>query len=272
MGRRRVILWVVGLLLSSSVAVLAPAARAREVVTARGAILIDNQTGEILWAHHPDRRLPPASTTKVATAIVALESGRLNDSLRVTRNAAKAPPSKIHLRPGWRLRLRDLVYAMLLSSANDASVVIAEGLDGSVRKFVARMNTQVRQLGATNTHFVNPHGLPAINHYSTARDLAKIFGHALQNRLFRKIVGTKTATISPTAGSSRRIALRNHNRLLGRYHIRVVGKTGWTRAAKRCFVGAATEDGRELIVAVLGSRDLWGDLKRLLDFGFRGTG
>ena len=218
----------------------------------------------------PDLPLPPASTTKIVTALLALKSGRLDGSLSVTPEAAQAPPSKISLRPGWKMRVRDLTYAVLLNSANDASVVIAQGLAGSVPGFAERMNAEARQLGARNTHFVNPNGLPAANHYSTARDLATIFGHAIENPLFSAVVHTKTASVWPSEGSARRIALRNHNRLLGNYRIEVVGKTGWTIAAKKCFVGAARADGREMTFAVLGSRDLWGDLKRLLEFGFGG--
>jgi len=241
------------------------------LITAKSAILIDNQTGEILWQRNPDWPLPPASTTKIVTAMLALQSGRLDESLSVTPEAAQAPPSKISLRPGWRMRLRDLVYALLLNSANDASVVIAEGLSGSVRSFAERMNAQARAMGATNSHFVNPNGLPAADHYSTARDLATMFGQAMRNPLFASIVNTKTITVWPTWGSKRQISLHTHNRLLGNYRIHVVGKTGWTIAAKKCFVGAATADGRELVVAVLGSRDLWGDLKRLIEFGFNGS-
>lgn len=253
-------------------AVPASAARSHHgpPVTAKSAILIDNQTGQVLWSRNPDLPLPNASTTKIVTAMLALQSGRLDDSFSVTSAAAQAPPSKISLRPGWKVRLRDLVYAVLLNSANDASVVIAEGLSGSVRNFADRMNAEARALGATNTHFVNPNGLPAADHYSTARDLATMFAHAMENPLFETIVSTKTAAISPIEGSFRRIALHNHNRLLGNYRIQVVGKTGWTIAAKKCFVGAANANGRELGVAVLGSRDLWGDLKRLLEFGFDG--
>jgi D-alanyl-D-alanine carboxypeptidase (penicillin-binding protein 5/6) len=257
-----------GFLVAAFFATAAYAIRPHSAVTARAAILIDNHTGEVLWQHNQDLQLPPASTTKIVTAMVALQSGRLDDSLMVSGQAAAAPPSKVGLRSGWRMRLRDLVYALLLNSANDAAVVIAEGLSGSVPVFAERMNAQARLLGATHTHFVNPNGLPAENHYSTARDLATMFAHALQNPVFETIVSTKTASVWPAAGSTRRIALRNHNRLLGNYRIQVIGKTGWTRAAKKCFVGAARADGREIGVAVLGSTDVWGDLKRLLEYAF----
>ncbi len=261
-----------GFLVSVIFTTSAYAVRLHTAVTARAAILIDNQTGEVLWQHNQDLRLPPASTTKIVTAMVALQSGRLDDSLTVSRQAAAAPPSKVGLRPGWRMRLRDLLYALLLNSANDAAVVIGEGLSGSVPEFAERMNAEARLLGATNTHFVNPNGLPAENHYTTARDLATMFAHALQNPVFETIVSTKTTSVHPAAGSTRRIALHNHNRLLGNYRIQVIGKTGWTRAAKKCFVGAARADGREIGVAVLGSTDVWGDLKRLLDYGFGANG
>ena len=255
-------------LITVILATSAQAIRTHTAVTARAAILIDNQTGAILWQHNQDLPLPPASTTKIVTAMVALQNGRLADSLVVSPQAAAAPPSKAGLRPGWRMRLRDLVYALLLNSANDAAVVIAEGLSGSVPEFAERMNAEARLLGATNTHFVNPNGLPAANHYTTARDLATMFAHALRNPEFETIVSTKTTSVWPAAGSTRRINLRNHNRLLGNYRIQVVGKTGWTRAAKKCFVGAGRADGREIGVAVLGSTDVWGDLKRLLEYGF----
>jgi D-alanyl-D-alanine carboxypeptidase (penicillin-binding protein 5/6) len=269
---RRVVFWCALLWMAGGATVAhARGARGQRFVTAKAAILVDNQTGTVLWQRNPDLPLPPASTTKIVTALLALQSGRLDDTLGVTPEAAQAPPSKISLRPGWRMRLRDLVYALLLNSANDAAVVIAEGLSGNVHDFAERMNAHARALGATNSHFVNPNGLPAANHYSTVRDLATMFSRGMQNPLFERIVSTKTVTISPAAGSLRRIVLRNHNRLLGNYRIQVVGKTGWTIAARKCFVGAAMADGRELVVAVLGSRDLWGDLKRLIEYGFRGT-
>lgn len=243
----------------------------RSGITARAAILVDNQTGEVLWERNADTALPPASTTKVLTAMVALRSGRLEDSFLVSGEAAKEPPSKIHLREGWRLRLLDLIYAILLNSANDASVVIAEGIAGSVPAFAELMNAQAQRLGATNSNFVNPNGLPAADHYSTARDLATLFSVAARDPVFDRIVSTQAIPIIPTEGAVRAINLRTHNRLLNAgLPYEVVGKTGWTIAAKRCFVGAARIDGRELIVAVLGARDLWGDVRKLIEFGFDG--
>ena len=252
---------------------LAPAAGASrsKLVTARAGILVDRNTGEILWQNNPDVPLPPASTTKVVTAALALQSGELERSFAVSRKAAAEPPSNIRLRAGWSLDLDDLVYAILLNSANDASVVIAEGLSGSVPAFAARMNVHAYTLGARNSHFVNPNGLPAGGHVSTVRDLATIFDHALDLPGFRDVLETTAKTIRTTDQGRRSIALRTKNRLLTNYRYRVVGKTGWTRAAKKCFVGAATHGNREVIVAILGSDDLWGDLRRLVEFGFEGV-
>jgi len=246
-------------------------AQSRSSITARAAILVDNQTGEVLWERNADTPLPPASTTKVLTAMVALRSGRLDDSFLVSPGAAKEPPSKIHLRSGWRVRLLDLIYAIMLNSANDASVVIAEGIAGSVPAFARLMNTQAHRLGAVNSNFVNPNGLPAADHHSTARDLATLFSVAVRDPVFDRIVSTESIPIIPTEGAVRAINLRTHNRLLrSDFPYEVVGKTGWTIAAKRCFVGAARFEGREVIVAVLGARDLWGDVRKLIEFGFEG--
>lgn len=253
-----------GVCLSLSEPASVSAAPPANGIAARSAIVMDAESGAVLWSHNPDEPLPPASTTKVITALLALQSGRLAESFIVSSNAAQAPASKIGLKPGMRMQLLDLVYAILLNSANDASIVIAEGLAGSVPAFARQMNGLATRLGARNTHFVNPNGLPAEGHHSTARDLATIFRHAVRHPLFLEIVSTRSAQIRPTSAGARPIALRNHNRLLGEYPIEVVGKTGYTRAAKRCFVGAARWNDRLVTFAVLGSTDLWGDIKKLV--------
>lgn len=241
---------------------------AEPVVRARAAVVMDAATGELIYAKLPDQRLPPASTTKVMTAVLALESGRLDESTTVSQFAAAVQPSKLHLRAGDRARLRDLMYAVLLKSANDASVTVAEALGGSVRGFASRMNRRAAQVGARNTHFLNPNGLPARGHYSTARDLALIFRHALEVPHFRQMAATREARVTAWRRSRRRTFLvRNTNRLLTSYRMQVIGKTGYTREAKRCFVGAAGPEGREVIIALLGSTDVWGDARHLLDFG-----
>ncbi len=231
------------------------------------------ETGTVLFQRKADLSLPPASTTKVVTALVALEHKQLHDHLPVSPGAADVTALKLGLRPGQTMSVQDLLYSALLYSANDASVVLAEGVGESVEGFAQMMTDKARQLGAENSNFKNPHGLTQRGHYATARDLAVIFKHAMKNQEFRNIVQTKRKKVGLfAAGDMKRLKtlpLRNKNRLLWNYEGAIGGKTGYTRAAKRCFVGAATRDGKTLIVSVLGSRNLWRDTKRLLQYGFR---
>jgi len=166
-----------------------------------------------------------------------------------------------------------LLYGIMLASANDAAVVLAEGIAGSVERFGELMTKKAHDLGATNSHFTNPHGLTATDHYSTAKDLAILFRYAMKNETFREIVQTKFSSVTSTAVVRkkvvpRRISVRNHNRLLWNYDGAIGGKTGYTHAALKCFVGAVQRNGTTLIVAILGARDQWGDTKRLLEYGF----
>ena len=235
---------------------------------------MDAATGKILYQKEADLRLPPASTTKVATALVALESGKsLSQTLTVSKEATRVPASKLYLRPGQAITVEELLYGIMLASANDASVVLAEGIGGSVERFSELMTKKAHQIGATNTNFSNPHGLTAPDHYSTARDLAIIFRYAMKNASFREIVQTKFSSVSATTMVKkkmvpRRISVRNHNRLLWGYDGALGGKTGYTNAAQKCFVGAVQRNGATLIIAILGARDQWGDTKRLLEYGF----
>ena len=235
---------------------------------------MDAVTGKILYQKEADLRLPPASTTKVATAILTLESGRnLSLSLKVSKEATRVPASKLNLRPGQSVTIEELLYGIMLASANDASVVLAEGIGGSVERFAESMTRKAHQIGATNTHFTNPHGLTAPDHYSTAKDLALLFRYAMKNAVFREIVQTKFSSVMSTAMVRkklvpRRVSVRNHNRLLWGYDGALGGKTGYTLPAQKCFVGAVKRNGATLVVAILGARDLWGDTKQLLEYGF----
>jgi D-alanyl-D-alanine carboxypeptidase (penicillin-binding protein 5/6) len=244
------------------------ASAADPYVTARAAIIVDAGSGEVLWERNADVALPPASTTKVLTAILALESKRLDDWVTVSPEAAATAPSKIGLRSGDRMALGDLLYAVLLNSANDASTVVAEGLAGSETEFAIHMNARARAIGARNSHFVNPHGLTAEGHVSTARDLATIFRYGLQLSQFREILETPRIKVPVKSRRISTVSLHSHNRLLTGYEHRVIGKTGYTRPAGRCFVGSASEAGREVIIALLGSTDLWGDARRLFGNAF----
>ena len=237
-------------------------------LTARAAIIVDATSGEVIWDRNGSEPLPPASTTKIMTAILAIESGRLDETVRVSEHAAETAPSKINLKPGQRLRVRSLLYALLLNSANDAADVIAEGLAGSEGDFADLMNAKARQIGATTAHFVNPHGLTAPGHRASARDLALIFRYGLRLPTFREVLGTRSTEVAVEAPSVHWISLHSHNRLLTGYTYPVIGKTGYTRPARRCFVGAASQDDRELIIAILGATDLWGDARRLFGYGF----
>ncbi|MBI1994615.1 MAG: D-alanyl-D-alanine carboxypeptidase, partial [Deltaproteobacteria bacterium] len=219
-----------------------------ESLTARSAFLLDLTTGQVLYQREPDLPLPPASTTKIVTAIVALESNRRGkDLLSVTKTATRVPSSKLYLRPGQTMSVEDLLYGLLLSSANDASLVLAEGIAGSVERFAEMMTDKAREIGAANSHFTNPHGLTAPEHYSTARDMALLFNYAMKNPTFREIVQTKTSSVSSiSAGKVRKvrhIQVRNHNRLLWSFEGAIGGKTGYTHAAQKCFVGAVSRNG-----------------------------
>src|SRR4030095_5228354 len=245
-----------------------------EDLTARAAVLMDAATGKILYQKEPDLRLPPASTTKVITAILTLESGRsFQETLPVSKEATRVPASKLYLRPGQSLSIQELLYGIMLASANDASMVLAEGIAGSVERCAELMTKKAHDIGATNSNFTNPHGLTAADHYSSAKDLAIIFRYAMKNATFREIVQTKFSSVSTTAlvrkkVVPRRISVRNHNRLLWNFDGALGGKTGYTHAAQKCFVGAVQRNGTTLIVAILGARDQWGDTKRLLEYGF----
>ena len=259
------------------IAILGPSAWAfspNEDLTAHAAVLMDAATGKIIYQKEPDLRLPPASTTKIVTAILTLESGRnLHESLTVSKEATRVPATKLYLRPGQSVTIEELLYGLMLASANDAGMVLAEGIGGSVERFAELMTKKAHQIGATNSHFTNPHGLTAPDHYSTARDLAILFRYAMKNPTFREIVQTKFSSVNTTAVVRkkvvpRRISVRNHNRLLWNFDGALGGKTGYTHAAQKCFVGAVQRNGTTLIVAILGARDQWGDTKRLLEYGF----
>lgn len=245
-----------------------------EDLTARAAVLMDAATGKLLYQKNAGLRLPPASTTKVVTAILALESGRsLKQTLVVSREATRVPASKLYLRPGQSVSIEELLYGIMLASANDASMVLAQGIAGSVERFTELMTQKAHQIGATNSNFTNPHGLTAPDHYSTAKDLAVLFRYAMKNPTFRDIVHTKFSSVKTTTVVRkklvpRRISVRNHNRLLWNFDGALGGKTGYTHAAQKCFVGSVQRNGATIIVAILGARDLWGDTKRLLEYGF----
>lgn len=245
-------------------------------VAARAAVLMNPDTGEILFAKEPRLRLPPASTTKVLTALVALERLNLNAQVPVSPQAASAPPSRIGLHAGEAALTQDLLYGLMLKSGNDAAETLAEAAGGSVAGFAELMNVRAWQIGARDSHFVNPHGLPNEDHYTTAYDLALIFRQAMIHPLFADIVRTRSAALRVESGRGfygdwRMVPVHNTNRLLASYEGARGGKTGFTVKARRCFVGEADRGGVRLIVAILNSPNsstLWQDARNLLDYGF----
>jgi D-alanyl-D-alanine carboxypeptidase (penicillin-binding protein 5/6) len=236
-------------------------------VTAKSALLADTETGEILWQRNPDLRCYPASLTKIMTAVLVLERGNLDDWVTVPKEAAFTGESSMALKEGERVQLKDLLNAILVRSANDACVAAAIHLAGSVEKFVEWMNEKAKELGMTNTHFVNPHGLHHPQHFTTARDLLTLTRYALQNPTFRSIASQREIIISPTNKSALR-RYRNRNKLLELYPGCDGVKTGYTIPAGKCLVASATRNGWQLIAIVLGSQDHFADCATLFDHGF----
>jgi len=238
-------------------------------VTGAAAVLIDAKNGQVLFEKNSHLRIYPASTTKVLTAVVALENCRLDEMVRVCEEAPLVEGSSIGLRDGECLPLEDLLYALLLSSGNDAAVAIACHVAGSVENFAQMMNKKAAEIGAKESHFVNPSGLPDPGHYSTAYDMALIARYAMQNPDFRKIVSTMQKTIRRDDPDAQTYLL-NHNKLLWLYEGANGIKTGYTVEAGQCLLSSAERRGRELIASVMKSEgtDIWSDAEKLLDFGF----
>lgn len=236
-------------------------------IRARSAVLIDASNGEILYAKNESEKLPMASTTKIMTALLALEYGDLEEIVTVDNSASGVEGSSMFLGKGEKISLENLLYGLMLWSGNDAAKAIAIHIAGSVESFVSMMNAKAKELGALHTNFVNPNGLPAENHYTTANDLACIAYHAMKNPMFAQIVSTKSRKIPWERHEYDRV-LTNHNKLLTRYDDCTGIKTGFTKAAGKCLVSSATRDGVNLICVVLNSPDMYNECAQMLDYGF----
>lgn len=236
-------------------------------VSAQAAILIDGTFGISLWEQNADARLPMASTTKIMTALTALRHAESDERVTVTPEAVGIEGSSIYLTAGEKLSLSDLLYALLLQSANDAAVAIAVHIGGSIAGFAELMNAEAERLDLHDTHFVNPHGLDDPEHYTTARELATITKSALEVPLIRQIVGTVKKTI-PLNGQADARLLVNHNKLLRTYEGAIGVKTGYTKKSGRCLISAAERDGTCLIAVTLNAPDDWRDHSAMLDHGF----
>jgi D-alanyl-D-alanine carboxypeptidase (penicillin-binding protein 5/6) len=237
---------------------------------ARAYLLMDATTGQVLYARHDHDRLPIASTTKIMTAILALERGNLADVVTTSQKAFDTGGSTIYLELGEQQTLSNLLYALLLESANDAAVAIAEHIGGTEGHFVELMNQKAQEIGATDTHFVNSHGLHEPDHYSSAHDLALIARYAMQNAKFREYVHTEEQEI-PGYDQNPPRKLHSHNQLLGYYDGANGVKNGWTDEALQTNVASAKRGDTELIAVVLGAKDrVWSSSMALLDYGFSG--
>ena len=233
------------------------------VATAAAADIVMEQSGYVLSAGNAHTRMGMASTTKIMTALLAIERLDPETVVTVPKEAVGIEGSSIYLTEGEQITVSDLLYGLMLESGNDAATALAIAAGGTVEDFVRLMNERAAELGLEDTHFSNPHGLSADDHYTTAYDLARLTCAALENETFAAIVSCKTKTIS----DGRRY-LSNHNRLLRSYEGCIGVKTGYTLATGRTLVTAAERDGLTLVAVTLNDRSDWADHTRLLDYGF----
>ena len=236
-------------------------------VSAKAAVLLEEKTGKVLYAQNETLPLPMASTTKVMTALLAMEYGHMEEVVTTSRNAFGVPGTSIYLSQGEKLTLEQMVYGLMLASGNDAAVAIAEHIGGSVDKFCTMMTERAAELGCQNTVFKTPHGLPNSIHHTTAYDLALIAREAMRYPLFRKIVSTQRGTI-PWEGREYNRILNNKNRLLSTYQGATGIKTGYTKAAGRCLVFGAERNGLEVVGVVLNCPGWFDEAAKIMDFGF----
>ena len=230
-------------------------------VSAKHAIVIDGETGRVLYEKNADTRSLIASTTKIMTALVVCEQCNVLDRMTIPKEAVGIEGSSMYLKAGEVLTLQELLYGLMLQSGNDAAVALAIYCGGTVEGFAELMNDKAHRLGLEDTHFVNPHGLDAPDHYSTARDLAVLASHAMDNPIFARTVSAKNMTVGDRY-------LRNHNKLLWQVEGADGVKTGFTKAAGRILVSSAVRDGRRIIAVTINAPDDWNDHKTLLEQGF----
>lgn len=260
---------IFSLMVSLIIASIPHRAAAAPGVSAASAVLIEQKSGRILYEKQAHKKMRIASITKIMTAILAIESGKMNRYVTVSEQATRAEGSSVYLKPGEKIKLEDLVYGLMLRSGNDSAVAIAEYVGGSLDGFVYLMNQKAREIGMVNTHFANPHGLDDHeSHYSTAYDMAILTRYAMQNKTYKKISGTKVHRApNPTENWDR--VWKNKNRMLTKYKYATGGKTGYTKRAKRTLVSTAQNGDMSLIAVTLNAPDDWNDHISLYESGFR---
>ena len=230
-------------------------------ISAESAILIDGQTGRVIYEKQPDKRSLIASTTKIMTALVVCEQTNVLDRVRIPKEAVGIEGSSMYLQEGEILTVQDLLYGLMLKSGNDAAVALAIYCGGTVEGFAELMNDKAHRLGLKNTHFVNPNGLDAPDHYSTARDLAVLSAYAMKNPIFAKTVSTKSVSIGNRV-------LHNHNKLLWSLAGADGVKTGFTKAAGRILVSSCNRNGRRLLAVTINDGNDWKDHHQMMELGF----
>ena len=230
-------------------------------VSAQRAIVVDSCTGRVLYEKNADQQSLIASTTKIMTALIVCEQCNVLDRVRIPKEAVGIEGSSMYLQEGEILTLQELLYGLMLHSGNDAAVALAIYCGGTVEGFAELMNDKAHRLGMTDTHFVNPNGLDAPGHYSTARDMAVLASYAMQNPIFARTVSAKTVRVGQRT-------LRNHNKLLWRFEGADGVKTGFTKAAGRILVSSAVRQGRRIVAVTMNAPDDWQDHKILLEQGF----
>ena len=239
-------------------------------VSAQSAVVLDARTNEILFESNAFEKRSMASTTKIMTAILAIESGRLEETVDVTASMTKAEGTSIGLKPGYKLKLLDLVYGMMLESGNDAANAVALYLSGSFEAFAVLMNQKAAEIGMSNTNFVTPSGLDDEEHYSTAYDMALLASYCIKNPVFCSVCSDKNYVVELIAPVSCRLYFSNHNRLLSSVDGVFGVKTGFTKKSGRCLVSAINKDGAVLVAVTLKAPDDWNDHKKLFSACLKG--
>ncbi len=241
-------------------------------INSLSAVLIDTSTGRVLWGKDYEKPMAMASTTKIMTAIIALENCNIKDTVTVSKNATLAPKVKMNLKENEEITLEQLLYALLMQSSNDAAIAIAEYVSGDVNTFCKKMTEKAKELGCKDTYFETPNGLDKGNHHSTAYDMALIGAYAIKNDEFIRISNTKSVSFTTNKNTYN---INNKNQLLDSYNGAIGIKTGFTGKAGHCFVGAAKRGDITFVSVVLasgwgqsGKAKKWSDTKKILDYGF----
>ena len=237
-------------------------------VSARSAILVCRNNGRVIFEKNPDEKLGMASTTKIMTALIALEQAKAEDKEVTFKMNMAAEGSSMYLKDGYRLRLSDLAAGMMSVSGNDAANAAAFAVAGSKENFGKRMNSRAEQIGMKNTHFVTPSGLDDDGHYSTARDMAKLMDYAMNNEAFAELTAKKNVMVDFISPEKMSVSYRNHNKLLSLYEYCNGGKTGFTTKSGRCLVSSAEKEGVRLVAVTLNAPDDWNDHIKMYEYGF----